>query len=171
MLVPMERSVFESLDSPALGQACVAPFIAQIRGQDVAIKSQVYAQLGPGQRALLMFWVFFGHARPGVRHFYAAIAYLLPHVDLWTAIKTGLGFFQDHAMLELVREIEAHYHVLAACRPTESHWYTVDSEVAPDLLAVENELDAKLQMIAPATMERIGRYIRSNPSQFVELVD
>ena len=62
MLVTTKRQVFDSLDHAALAWMCIEPTHLQIRGKTPTMKSQVIAQLTPGQQALLMFHVLYGHA-------------------------------------------------------------------------------------------------------------
>lgn len=69
MLVKMKRTQFNSLDHITLAWKCIEPTIQQIRGKNLNVKSQVYAQLTQGQKALLMFWILYGHTRNGVARF------------------------------------------------------------------------------------------------------
>lgn len=177
MLVTMKRPVFDTLDDVALGWACIEPTIQQIRGKELNVKSQVYAQLTAGQRGLLMFWVLYGHARNGVAQFYSEVEYLLAHADLWSELKLGLSYFGDDAMLRLIEKMEGVYSVLVAknrlggaeLRSACAQNLHGDSEL-PATVAVDR-LDVMYNETAPATLKRISAYIRKNPGEFVQIED
>lgn len=159
MLVKMKRTAFDSLNHFALGWACIEPTIQQIRGKNLTIKSQVYEQLTSGQRALLMFWIIYGHTRNGVAQFYDEVGLLLSQIDIWSELKKGLDHFKDSEMISLIGEMENLYRAL------DGNKYSDDSEFHATL----NRLDSALQKIIPSTFKKISDYIRNNPSEFVQL--
>jgi hypothetical protein len=167
----MKRQVFDSLDHDALGWACIEPAILQIRGKDLTVKSEVYAQLNTGQRALLMFRVLYDHARNSVTEFYCWVAYLLEQPKTWAEIRIGLRYFGDDAMLRLLENmkgvLEANQHVGAEMRDVSFK----DLEDDLELLASVSRLYALFQEIAPETLKRISAHIRNNPGEFVQIED
>jgi hypothetical protein len=175
MLVTMKRQVFDSLEPVALAWACIEPTIQQIYGKDFHVKSQVYAQLTTGQRALLMFHVLYGHTPNGVAEFYSLIPYLPGQSAIWAELKAGMSYFGEDAMLRLLEEMEEVYSILEARKQQEgTEWRDVgakDLEDDPELLVSIDRLDANYHQIAPATLKRIGAYIHNNPSEFVQIED
>lgn len=69
MLAEIERKSFFSMDDRSLIWVCAEPTIRQIRGKDLAIKSEAYGTLNKGQQALLMFQILAGHSTYGVAEF------------------------------------------------------------------------------------------------------
>ncbi len=173
MLVTMKRQLFESLDDIELGKACIDPTIRQIRGKDVAVKARVYAQLTPGQRALLMFWVLYGHAQGGVARFYCEVDYLLTRAEMWTELEAGMRFFGDAAMAGLIEEMERAYRVLESRigreRMARRDITVTDIDNDAELHASAGRLDARYREIVPVTLKRVCAYIRSNPGAFVQI--
>jgi hypothetical protein len=175
MLVTMKRLLFDSLDDVELGKTCIEPTIQEIRGKDLTVKARVYAQLTIGQRALLMFWVLYGHSQNGVTQFYCEVDYLLSQAEMWSELKAGMRFFGDVAMLGLLEEMERVYRVLES---RISHDSTTRRNVSAEDIGDDAELhtsvcrlDARYHEIAPATLKRVCTYIRNNPGAFMQIED
>lgn len=180
MLVTMKRQVFDVLDHEAIGEVCIEPAIQRIkqerselfRGKEVTGQSQVYAQLTGGQRALLMFRVFYNHAHVSMADFYWRSAYFLAQPKTWSEIKAGLRYFGADAMLRVFEEMEGvleasnHPRSLETFDVSHNH---LDND--PELFTSVSPLYVTFHEIAPATLKRIGEYIRNNPVEFVKLED
>ncbi len=172
MLVTMKRQVFNSLDHANLASTCIEPTLQQLHGINPAVRSQVYAQLTPGQLALFMFRVLYDHAGNPAADLYCWASYLLSQANTWSAIKAGSRYFGDDAMLQLLEEIEGALE--AKHQPGDAHrrdalpW---DLDDDPQLFASMNQLNATFHEIAPTTLKLIGMYIQKNPSEFVLIED
>ncbi len=171
MLVTMSRAMFDSLDNVALAWACIRPTIEQIRGKTIIVKSRVYAQLTVGQRALLAFWILYGHAQHGVAQFYGEVSYLLAEVDLWQFLRAGMRHIGDATMLRVIEEMEKVYlDITAAHRLECPQWSCSVTErlvAEPEVRAKVVRFDAVFLEILPATLTRVCAHIRDHPDEFV----
>ncbi len=172
MLVTMKRQVLDSLDPAALGWACIEPTLQQIHGKKPTVKSQVLAQLTPGQQALFLFRVLYDHAGNSAADLYCWVSYLLKESETWSAIKAGSRYFGDDAMLQLLEEIEGSLEAMHPQGDAPRHdalpW-DLDDDL--ELFASMSQLNATFHNIAPETLKLIGEYIRNNPSEFVLIED
>ncbi|HWO96497.1 MAG TPA: hypothetical protein VNM45_09215 [Bacillus sp. (in: firmicutes)] len=168
MLVKMRRQVFDSLEDTALGRACFEPVIPKIRGKDSTVKTQVYKQLSTGQKALFMFNAYYNHASNSLQEFYWWSAYFLAQPKAWSEIKAGLRYFKADAMLVLLEEMEK---LLKARNPDGVETFDAsykDLDHDADLSSSASSLYAIFHEISPAILKRIGKYIRNNPTEFVQ---
>jgi hypothetical protein len=150
----MKLQEFQRLGDEELIRACVEPIIRKARGKDPETKAKVVAGLNSGQRALFFFQVLYGHAGNGIPQFFEQISYLADQLDLWAALKSGIRYFDDTEMLELLEQMETAYHEAAKQSETT---------IAP------NELDRLYQQRIPFTLRKIGSFIRSHPEEFIQL--
>jgi hypothetical protein len=165
----MRRQVFDSLEDKALGGACFEPIIPKIRGKNNTVKTQVYKQLTTGQQALFMFHVFYNHASKSLAEFYWWSAYFLAQPKAWSEIKVGLRYFRADAMLQLLEEMEG--ILKARNHPNSFGRFDVsykDLDNDSELLASVSPLNTIFHEISPAILKRIGKYIRNNPSEFIQ---
>lgn len=88
MSATMKWQLFDSLDDVELAKVSIEPTIQQIRGKALTVKARVYAQLTIGKRALLMFWILYGHSRNGMTQFFCEVDYLLS--EMWPELKAGM---------------------------------------------------------------------------------
>lgn len=172
MLVTMKWQVFNSLDDASLASTCIEPMLQQLHGINPVVRSQVYAQLTPGQLALFMFRVLYDHVGNSAGDLYCWVSYLLREPKTWYAIKAGSRYFGDKAMLQFLEEIEGALEARHQQRDLERRdalpW---DLDYDPQLFASMNQLNATFHEIAPTTLILIGVYIRNNASEFVLLED
>ena len=146
MLVTMKRQEFDSLDSVALGLACIQPTLLKIRANDKDVKAQAYSELTRGQRALMMFRVLHGHVGDSADQLFAWVDVLLREEPrTWSALKDAMRLMEDEAMLRLLEEFEV--------RDASS----------------EAQLHAQYHLVADVTHKRIAAYIRKHPDEFVQL--
>ena len=172
MVVTMKRRVFNSMEPAALVTACIEPTLQQIHGKNATVKSQVTAQLTPGQRALFLFRVLYDHAGTSAGDLYCWISYLLGESQTWLAIKAGSRYFGDDEMLQLLEALEK---VLGGRRHQEDGerrdvlpW---DLDDDPELFASVSSLNARFHEIVPNTIKLMGVYIRNHPGEFVLIED
>ncbi len=171
MLVRMKKQLFDWLNDTELGWACLEPAIQKIRGKDNTVKSQVYSELTPGQQALLMFKSLYGHAH-SVAEFYWFASYFLADMKAWPAMKRGIQFFGDEAMLQLYESIQA--VIEAKNLQPDGTWReaaAMDLDDDGELRAEVDRIFTMYHEIAPYTLKRIDSYIRNHPDQFVHLED
>lgn len=169
-MVKMKRQVFDSLDHVTLVEVCIEPVLQRIRGKNPTVKKQVCMELTAGQGALLMFRVIHDHAIHSVEEFYLWFSDLLAHSDYWPEIKSGMRHLRADNMLRFLAETEDFFE--ARNRQEDASWRDVrprDLEEDAELLTAVGRLHAMLQEIAPATLKRIGDYIRYNPGEFVRI--
>ena len=171
MLVRMERQTFEAMDDASLLWACIEPTIRQIRGRNPAVKTDAYAQLSAGQRALLMFQILYGHSTSGVAEFYCLVPHLPSKEGIWGELKAGMRYFGDRSMVELLGEMEAGYATLARNPAAQAQGlgaYVGGLEEGSEPLLSIRRLDARLLEAVPLAIGLIGAHIRSNPAEFVQ---
>jgi hypothetical protein len=141
------------LEDDKLIWACVEPNILKVRGKDPNTKSNVFAQLSGGQRALFMFQVLYGHMHNGSSRFFDQISYLADHLDIWAALKLAMNYFGESDMAGLIEKMEKAY---------------ATKGIANEMLS---QLDALYQNAIPAALKRIGEYIRNHPAEFIKFED
>lgn len=151
----MKQHELSSLDDEKLVWIFVEPIICKARGKDPSIKAQVYMPLKDGQRALFMFQVLYGHAANGIFQFFSQISYLADRLDIWSALKSAMNYFDDIEMLSLVEKMETAYFALSS-----------QDKNTPAL----DELDKFYNEIIPQTLKRIGACIRKNPEEFCDTI-
>ena len=148
----MNPQEFNILDDEKLIWICVEPIVQKVRGKDPAIKSQVIMQLNNGQRALFLFQVLYGHANNGIDQFFTQVSYLADRLDIWSALKSGMKYFNDTEMLSLIEKMEIAYY--EAAKQSEN---TISRD----------ELERLYVERIPFTLRRIGTFIRNNPAEFM----
>ena len=173
MLVAMKRETFDALDPGALAWEAIEPVMQAIRAKGPAAQSAEFAagfaaQLTSGQRALLPFWVLYGHSRSGITEFYDAIPDMPGQVAIWSKLKTAMRYFNDDTILQLVEDMETLYYNLVAENPQGD----VDRsrgrvEGTSEHKAQLTQFNLLLQEALPAAIPRIGMYIRNHPGEFV----
>lgn len=152
----MKQQEVDMLDDEKLIWICVEPIVRRVRGKDPGIKSRVVMELSNGQRALFLFQVLYGHANHGVSPFFHQISYLMDTLDIWSALKSGIRYFDDAEMLGLIEKMEGTY-------------YAVMDQNENTILI--DELDRLYKKKVPETLKRIGLYIRSNLTEFMQVED
>lgn len=168
MRISMKKEVLEALEDHELLETCIEPTIRQIRGKGLRIKREVYAGLTPGQQALLMFQVLYGHARSEAEYYWFVSHYI--SLGIWPEVKAGIRFFGDEAMLRIYEETEA--AVEAKNRQPDGGWRpfaVMDLDGDAELAASVARLFARYHQAAPETIRRIGDRIRSIPGEYAEL--
>lgn len=169
MLSSLKRSDFDSIDDSNLGAACFEPFIPFIRGKNIKVKEELYQKLTTGQKALFMFKAYYNHANKSLAEFYWWSAYYYAQPKSWAAIKAGLQYFGADGFYRLVEEIET---VLEARGfPNNLDDFTVsynDIEKDHQLLSEIEPLHKLFIQFSPETLKKIGKKIRSNPSEFIQ---
>ena len=172
MLVTMKRQVFDSLDPAALAWECIGPIALPLRGKHSSMKSQVYAQLTAGQQALFVVQVLFNHAGEEAAELYCWVSTLRRDPHAWGAIKAGVRYFGDEAMMRLLEQIES---VLEARHQQEETaqrdalpW---DLDEDPELFTSMSQLNTTFHALAPTSLKLMGEYIRKALSEFVLIED
>lgn len=174
MLVTMKQKDFETLDDVSLIWACIEPTIQQVRGRSFTIKSEVYTTLTPGQRALLMFQMLYGHTTNGIETFFSHQAYLLSNQGVWSQMKKGMEYFGDHDMSQLLEKINIVFQSQNKEEFIESaeqrNVFVADIDQNAELSASMGLLDKSLKDTIPLSMKRVATYIRNNINEFAPIV-
>ncbi len=147
----MKQHELSTLDDAKLVWMFVEPMISKARGKDPDIKAQVFKSLNDGQRALFMFQVLYGHAANGIFPFFSYVSFLTDRLDIWSALKSAMNYFDDTEMLSLVEKMETAYFAVSS-----------QDKNTPAM----NELDKLYIEMLPRTLNRIGACIRNNPTEF-----
>ncbi len=148
----MNLNEFSQLNDEQLIWACTQPLIWQVRGKDPLTKAQYMKTLSEAQRALFLFQVMYGHAHHGMALFFEQIAYIAESMDFWAALKASMRYFEDDEMLALIGKMESAYGALKQ-----------GNVVSPD------ELDEQYNQRITATLNIIGKSIRNNPTEYIEI--
>ena len=168
MLVRMKRQVFDALDPAALAWACIGPIALPLRGKHPTVKSHVYAQLTAGQQALFVVQVLYNHAGEEAAELYCWVSTLLRDPRAWGAIKAGVRYFGDEAMLHLLEQLESVLEARHQQEDTQQRealpW---DLDEDPELFTSMSQLNATFHELAPTSLKLMGEYIRKAPSEFV----
>jgi hypothetical protein len=95
----------EDLLSTQLSWLCVKPMLLAVRGKDLSTKLEMYQQLNEGQKGLYLFYSFHNHADT-IAEFYWFSAYYITEIQSWNGIKSGLQYYKDAEMVDLLDQIE-----------------------------------------------------------------
>ena len=173
MLVKINRNKFDELDDFALTSACFDPLIQtykEIRNFNGDV-IQFYNDLTVGQKALFMFRTYYDHVNKSREHLYWWSAYFMVQ-GRWPTLKEGLIYLEDQAAPTLLEDIDEfltkrnHPKVLGNFDFSYSNF-----ESDPELFLAFKTYYERYQENTPKTIERIGAYIRSHSSEFVEMID
>lgn len=175
MLVTVKQKDFEEWNDTLLIWKCIEPTILQIRGKNFTIKSEAYAHLTAGQRALLMFQMLYGHTSNGVEEFYSHQSYLLSNQGVWSQQKKGMQYFGDDDMVQLLEKMETVYQSLK----TEEFKESIEQHNVPiigndkgvELSETMSLLNKSLRDTLPLTIKRVTAYIRNNVDEFVQFIE
>lgn len=147
--VDLPHDGLSSYADEELCRYCIEPTIAAVRGRPMQVRLQVFAQLTPGQQALLGFWVIYTHGAYGWSSLHSQLPGLVGEAEFWPKLRDAAAHL---GLRDLLRSIEAFQRVLES-----GHAYA--GELA--------ELDAQLLRILPPALRNAADYIRANPDQFV----
>ncbi|MFC7442752.1 hypothetical protein [Laceyella putida] len=173
MLVKINRSKFDELDDFSLGSACFDPMIQTYKetrmfGGDVI---QFYHDLTVGQQALFMFRIYYDHVHKSLEDLYWWSAYFMAQ-GRWAALKKGLIHLEDQDALKLFEDIDAFLSKRNHPRGLENFDVSSrDLESDPELFSTFKTFYERYQENTPKTIERIGIYIRSHSSEFIEIIN
>lgn len=175
MLVTMKRKDFKSLEDISLIWACIEPTIQQVRGRNFAVKSEVYATLNRGQRALLLFQMLYGHTATGVDEFYTHMFYLLSNEGVWSQLRKGMQYFGAYDMEQLIEQMEMvfqsrHSGELDKSAEQQKVLFTED-DITAEMSSTSSLLNKTFRDLLPMTIKLVATYIRDNESEYVELID
>ncbi len=174
-MITVKRKDFEALNDVSLIWTCIGPTIQQIRGKDFVVKSEAYAPLNPGQRALLMFQVLYGHTSNGVEEFYSHLSYLLINKAVWPQLKKGMKYFGDYDMVQILEKMDIAYQSLKVDEyneNTEPHSvYITGTYKKAELSESLSNINKSLSDTLPLSIKLVASYIRDNVNEFVQLTD
>lgn len=180
MLLKLNREAFDSIDDTVLWSVCFEPIIRgykkkmskQTPESEQEIKLGFYRQLSDGQRALFMFLAFYNHAKKSLAEFYWWSAYYYAQPGVWHEITGSLRRFEASGMLQIFEKMEKLLAARNYPKNLESFKATYEDLTHDSvLLSLVSPLNKQFNEISPATLLKIGNYIRSNPNEFVLFTD
>lgn len=149
-LIEMTEDELRTIDDEGLCRRCVEPAIAAVRGKPMDVRLRVYDTLGPGQRALLGFWVLYAHGSDGWTGVCAQLPHLVGHEAFWSTLEDSA---RQLGMADLLAS-------MARAKPV------FDASAGPAALA---ELDASLLAWRPQGLAAAASYVRCHLDQFVRV--
>ena len=161
----MSKREFDAMPDGELGAACFEPIVPLIRAKPAQAKQDVYRELTQGQQRLFMFHVYVDHAKHAPEQFYWWTAHYAAQPYAWAELREGLNAFGANALAMLLEETKA-----ALKDPIEGA-APGDLDKDSALSEAMNALYAEFLRVMPDAAARVGRAIRSNPTDFVELRD
>ncbi len=167
MFITVKRKDFETLNDVSLIWTCIEPAILQARGKSFTIKSEVFANLTAGQRALFMFQVLYGHISKGVEEFYSHLSYLLSNKGVWLQLIEGMKYFRDYDMVKILEKMDLVFKEIAQ----QHNALIVSIDKNTELSASMSLINRSLSDTLPSTIKLVATYIRDNTDEFVEVVD
>lgn len=173
MLVTIKQKDFEAFEDASLIWACIEPTIQQVRGKSFTIKSEVYVTLTPGQRALLMFQMLYGHTTNGIETFFSHLAYLLSNQGVWSQLKKGMEYFGDQDMVQILEKMNTVFQNQNReefIESAEQNNVLVDFDQDVELSASVNLLNKSLSDTIPLSIERVATYIRNNINEYAQII-
>lgn len=171
MLVEVERKLFDSLDDVSLVWTCIEPTIQKIRGKSFMVKFEASAGLTPGQRALLLVQMLYGHSGNGVVGLFSHLSYILSRKGVWNEIKKSVLYFGDNEMPGLLDRMEELYGKIEEKKTSDSDWLDISIDTYTGLKDTIDELDEQILKLMPGTIRLAGKYIRSHSEEFALIVD
>jgi len=154
LLVELSRREFEELDGVGLMMACIEPTVQQVRGQHPSMKTERINKLNKAQQSLFMFRLLYP-ARNSEQDYQLWMNYFLQEPDYWSGINAGLRFFEEAAMIEVLKETEV---ALTSSPPEILH--------AGIFLLFE-----KFCVAFDDSLHRISQYIRTHPDKFIQFLN
>lgn len=163
VLPEFQRSKFEELSHWDFGWEILEP-INIAEDQDESEKA-LAIRLSSGQKALYFFWYLDAQVTNGgfIQFYWNGYRkYLQP-------ILSGLKLVGDVALIELLEKVDSEY--LTHQRKFEQQLLIDDWEPLYEKLTNFDEYDDDYNKHHDLTMSIIERYIRKNPTEFVQLID
>lgn len=155
----------EDFLSAQLSWLCIRPMLLAVRGKDLSTKTEMYHQLNEGQKGLYLFYSFHSHVNT-IEEFYWFSAYYITELKSWNGIKSGVRFFGDIEMVELLDQIER--IVWNRSKETLRKISPSDLESDNDLLVEIKKLYDQYKLESGKTICRMNEYITNNLEQFIE---
>ncbi|GGH27328.1 hypothetical protein [Paenibacillus segetis] len=156
----------EDLLSTQLSWLCVKPMLLAVRGKDLQTKLEMYQQLNEGQKGIYLFYSFHNHVN-SIEEFYWFSGYYIIEIQSWHGIKSGVQYFKDIEMVELLDQIEG---LIEKCKKEDGVWQASPSDLErdTDLLQEVKELYEKYKRISGNTISQMNTYIVHNKEEFIE---
>lgn len=165
MLVKMKHEAFQQ---SGISWKVIEPIITQIKGKNMQVKTEMYKQLTPGQRAVFLFYTYHNHIRSAAE-FYWYAAYNIGDIKAWPALKRDILLFDNKDMVSLYEEIEQ--IVEMRNRLPDGTWreaLIADLDQDENLFNSVNEIYKSYNDIAPPFIAGMEAYILLHPVEFVE---
>ncbi|GII55088.1 hypothetical protein Pth03_34770 [Planotetraspora thailandica] len=166
------RELHELPDADLVAR-CMAPIARRIHSETVAAaQSLVIRRLTADQAALLVFWLLYGNAGPGLSRLCRERPHRVADEDFWRLVEAGLGHLGDTPLLALTGRLRAEIAKVVpagAARDADDGGVHLAEELArldPDALkAIDDDYDR----IAPESLRRTAGHIREHADRFVSI--
>lgn len=155
----------EDLTSSQLSWLCIQPMLLAVRGKDITAKKEMYQQLNEGQKGLYLFYSFHNHAK-SIEEFYWFSGHYILDIHSWGGIKSGVQFFQDLEMVDLLDQIEV--LILKQSKVEGQSLSLKDLESDHELSNKISEYFNHYQELSKNTINRMNTWILNNKEDFLE---
>ena len=180
LITKVKRWELDSLSLEEVCNVCFEPLILAYKQRmadhtlenSSIIKEKFYSDLTDGQRALFSFHVFYDHAVESLEEFYWWSAYFFAQPKIWSSIKSGVNYYRDEYMLQILESVESVLKTYHHPRSLDEFNVTREDIVRnQELLESISPLSNKFNEASPLTIQKIGRYIRDNLKEFILIED
>ncbi|WP_372633715.1 hypothetical protein [Cohnella sp.] len=155
----------EDLSSVELSWLCIKPMLLAVRGKDLPTKLEMYQQLNQGQQGLFMFFSFHNHAST-IEEFYWFSSYYINELKSWSGIKSGVRYYKDTEMVELLDQIEL--FVLREAKEKSQKVSPTDLETNEELLKEVKGYFNRYKELSINTIDTMNKWIIHNQRDFCE---
>jgi hypothetical protein len=155
MRLEISEERFRSTCGFELGWELIQGPIQLVRGRSLAVKKEVFDQLTAGQKALFSFWVMYGHVQSGWLAFFQS-----RYGEYIPMMRKALIDIDDRELLaDLDQAASLFQGYEGASSPASPSTEQIVQQFEP--------LDERLNVLLPATMQRLENLIREKPEEFV----
>lgn len=157
----MSKAIFDTIHSWDFGWAILEPInIAETKEDEIKLAKS----FSPGQKALYFFWYLDAQVTNGgfIQFYWNDYRLYIP------AIKEGLKLIGDEELLSLINEVDK-YYVLNK-NLFDKNKELEDWEPLYENLIEFDQYDDMYYKIHDNTMNLLEKYIRTNPSEFINLI-
>ncbi|WMT42884.1 hypothetical protein RE628_11685 [Paenibacillus sp. D2_2] len=180
LISKVKRQDLGALSQEELCNVCFEPLIRTYKQRMAdhtlengsTIKEGFYNDLSEGQRSLFSFHVYYDHAIESLDEFYWWSAYFMAQPKIWYSIKSGLKYFGDDPMLQILERVESvlkKYNYPGSL--DEINVTREDLALNQELLESIRSISYQFNEAAPTTIQNIGNYIRDNIKEFIVFED
>ncbi|MCR8656233.1 hypothetical protein [Paenibacillus endoradicis] len=158
----------EDLQNIQLSWKCIEPMLLAVRGKDFPTKIEMYQKLNEGQKGLYLFYSFHNHANT-MAEFYWFSSYYINEVQSWSGIKSGVQYYMDDEMVDLLEQIELIIQQRNQENITERKASPTDLETDEELYnKVKVQFD-RYRVLSENTIDLMNQWIINNKKDFIDI--